>query len=97
MASETRVQEGGPMERSHMKDMVLKNALESAALIKASKHLESQKRAFVRQTTRDEEEMKNLLCRLHVEQHNVQEELSDEEAGMQKKITHFFKYPGSFN
>lgn len=60
--------DGGPLERSHMKDMVQRNALENAAYHKVAKHLESQKKAFVRQNTRDEGEMKNLLCRLQMEQ-----------------------------
>ncbi|KAH3699214.1 uncharacterized protein LOC127860864 [Dreissena polymorpha] len=60
--------EGGPLERSHMKEMILRNALESAALIKTSKHLESQRRAFVRQSTRDEDEMRSLLGRLQMGQ-----------------------------
>lgn len=60
--------EGGPLERSHLKDMIQRNALESAAYVKLAKHLENQKKAFVRQNTRDEGEMKNLLCRLQMEQ-----------------------------
>lgn len=60
--------DGGPMERSHMKDMVARNALESAAYNKMARNLDSQKKAFVRQNTRDEEEMKNLLHRLQIEQ-----------------------------
>jgi hypothetical protein len=56
--------EGGPLERIHIRDMVQRNAMENAAYNKVAKHLESEKRAFVRQNTRDEGEMKNLLYRL---------------------------------
>lgn len=63
--------DGGPLERSHMKDMVQRNALENAAYHKVTKHLENQKKAFVRQNTRDEGEMKNLLYRLQTEQQTV--------------------------
>ncbi|XP_060597824.1 uncharacterized protein LOC132751641 isoform X2 [Ruditapes philippinarum] len=56
--------EGGPLERIHKRDMVQRNAMENAAYNKVAKHLESEKRAFVRQNTRDEGEMKNLLYRL---------------------------------
>ncbi|XP_045208469.2 uncharacterized protein LOC123560328 [Mercenaria mercenaria] len=67
-AEELHRHEGGPLERSHMKDMVQRNALESAAYNKVAKHLDNQKKAFVRQNTRDEGEMKNLLYRLQMEQ-----------------------------
>ncbi|KAL4229092.1 hypothetical protein ACF0H5_012131 [Mactra antiquata] len=65
---EHRRGDSGPMERSHMKDMVARNAMESAAYHKKAKHLDNQKKAFVRQNTRDEEEMKSLLHRLQIEQ-----------------------------
>lgn len=78
MSTDSRAKEGGPLEKTHMRDMVLKNALESAALMKTSRHLESQKKAFVRQNTRDEVEMKSLLHRLHVEQQNVFTEDDDD-------------------
>lgn len=68
---EMRRHDGGPLERSHLKDMVQRNALESAAYHKVAKHLENQKKAFVRQNTRDEGEMKNLLNRLQMEQQTV--------------------------
>lgn len=71
-------QELGPIERSHLKEMVQRNALESAAYVKLTKHLEHQKKAFVRQNTRDEGEMKNLLSRLQMEQQTVS---SDAEVG----------------
>ncbi|WAR04737.1 hypothetical protein MAR_020106 [Mya arenaria] len=65
---DARRHDGGPLERSHIKDMVLRNALENAALVKTSRRLENQRRAFVRQSTRDEEEMRTLLTRLSIEQ-----------------------------
>ena len=92
---ETRTQEGGPLERTHMKDMVQKNAMQSAALIKRSKHLDSQKKAFVRQNTRDEVEMKSLLYRLHVEQHHVHAEdgeIADEDGKYYWNVISMYTY-----
>lgn len=67
MASDRR-HDGGPLERNHIRDMVLRNAMEGAALQKTSKILEKERRAFVRQSTRDEDEMRVLLQRLVVDQ-----------------------------
>ena len=73
--------DGGPLERNHMKDMVQRNTLETVALTKIAKHLETEKRAFVRQSTRDEEEMKHLLHRLQLKQQTSQQD-DDSGTGM---------------
>ena len=57
--------EGGPIEKTHLKDMVQRNALESLVFSKITKHIETEKKAFTRQNSRDETEMKHLLLRLH--------------------------------
>ena len=60
--------EGGPLEKNHLKDMVQRNAMEAMVFDKITKHIEIEKKAFTRQNTRDETEMKHLLVRLHQEQ-----------------------------
>ena len=60
--------EGGPLEKTHLKDMVQRNALEALVFDKITKHIETEKKAFTRQNTRDETEMKHLLERLHQQQ-----------------------------
>ena len=60
--------EGGPLEKNHLKDMVQRNAMDAMVFDKITKHIEIEKKAFTRQNTRDETEMKHLLVRLHQEQ-----------------------------
>ena len=71
--------DGGPLEKTHLKDMVQRNALETFVFNKITKNIETEKKAFTRQNTRDESEMKHLLLRLHQRQQTTipgDEELS---------------------
>ncbi|KAL3836234.1 hypothetical protein ACJMK2_021673 [Sinanodonta woodiana] len=60
--------ERGPIESAHIKEMVQKNSVERMMFCKKTKGIENEKRAFVRQISREESEMKNLLQRLQNEQ-----------------------------
>lgn len=59
----------GQLDTSNMRDFVQKNSLERVAHEKKTKTIEHEKKAFVRQYSKDEQEIKNILQRLHVEQH----------------------------
>lgn len=67
-SEETLRHDGGPLEKNHLKDMVQRNALETLVFNKITKHIETEKKAFTRQNSRDETEMKHLMLRLHQEQ-----------------------------
>ncbi|OWF46336.1 E3 ubiquitin-protein ligase RBBP6-like [Mizuhopecten yessoensis] len=58
----------GQLDINNMRDFVQKNSLERVAHEKRTKSLEHQKKAFVRQYSKDEQEVKDILQRLHVEQ-----------------------------
>ncbi|KAK3106643.1 hypothetical protein FSP39_024346 [Pinctada imbricata] len=57
-----------PLENNNMKGMVHKNSVEKLEYIKRQRSLEKQKRYFVRQHSRDENEIKQILQRLQFEQ-----------------------------
>ncbi|XP_069120065.1 uncharacterized protein [Argopecten irradians] len=58
----------GQLDANNMRDFVQKNSLERVAHEKRTKNIEHQKKAFVRQYSKDEQEVKDILQRLHVEQ-----------------------------
>ncbi|XP_060063171.1 uncharacterized protein LOC132543672 [Ylistrum balloti] len=58
----------GQLDANNMRDFVQKNSLERVAHEKRTKSIEHQKKAFVRQYSKDEQEVKDILQRLHVEQ-----------------------------
>lgn len=74
MSDEASRHEGGPLEKSHLKDMVQRNALESLIFNKITKNIETEKKAFMRQNSRDELDMKQLLQRLHQQQQTTFQE-----------------------
>ncbi|KAK3605987.1 hypothetical protein CHS0354_019668 [Potamilus streckersoni] len=76
-SSEEVNSERGPIESAHIKEMVQKNSVERMMFCKKTKGIENEKRAFVRQISREESEMKNLLQRLQNEQQLIINEESN--------------------
>ncbi|XP_033733299.1 uncharacterized protein LOC117322473 [Pecten maximus] len=93
----------GQLDANNMRDFVQKNSLERVAHEKRTKTIEHQKKVFVRQYSKDEQEVKDILQRLHVEQliydvdylptDAVRNDLEEEEGDIEEEEVFVNPYP----
>ncbi|XP_062584376.1 uncharacterized protein LOC134246117 [Saccostrea cucullata] len=66
-----------PLEAHNMREMTIRNSVEKLECEKRQKIIEKQRSYFVRQHSRDENEIKQILLRLQQEQETMHDELED--------------------
>lgn len=80
-------------ESIHLRNYIQKNCIAKVAHEKRRTFLEKEKTSFVRQHSKEENEIKQMLQRLHVEQGIIHDK---EQAEKSRKGIHFFLFFNNF-
>lgn len=83
-----------PLEAHNMKEMTIRNSVEKLECEKRQKIIEKQRSYFVRQHSRDENEIKQILLRLQQEQETIHDDA--EGSPLSSKCTFLCSFTGMY-
>lgn len=79
-----------PLEAHNMKEMTIRNSVEKLECEKRQKIIEKQRSYFVRQHSRDENEIKQILLRLQQEQETIHDDVEGSSISSKCSFSMFF-------